>query len=152
MKKTAEKAVNNSAVTVKVNKVEYVAAVAGDSGNTQGTDGSFKFTIEVKKGKEKAVTEEKSIKITATKFLRINQYSSKIVEQESAGVKKLDIKLKWEMLKKPAIEKYSIEYGDVKIEFIPKSINIVEDFITNSSRSEERRVGKECRSRWSPYH
>src|SRR2546430_5376800 len=23
---------------------------------------------------------------------------------------------------------------------------------TNSARSEERRVGKECRSRWSPYH
>ena len=23
---------------------------------------------------------------------------------------------------------------------------------TGSSRSEERRVGKECRSRWSPYH
>ena len=23
---------------------------------------------------------------------------------------------------------------------------------TYSSRSEERRVGKECRSRWSPYH
>ena len=22
----------------------------------------------------------------------------------------------------------------------------------NKSRSEERRVGKECRSRWSPYH
>ena len=22
----------------------------------------------------------------------------------------------------------------------------------SSSRSEERRVGKECRSRWSPYH
>ena len=26
----------------------------------------------------------------------------------------------------------------------------VED--TNDARSEERRVGKECRSRWSPYH
>ena len=29
------------------------------------------------------------------------------------------------------------------------------DLTTNiamSSRSEERRVGKECRSRWSPYH
>ena len=28
------------------------------------------------------------------------------------------------------------------------------DFIVNilRSRSEERRVGKECRSRWSPYH
>ena len=23
---------------------------------------------------------------------------------------------------------------------------------TTASRSEERRVGKECRSRWSPYH
>ena len=23
---------------------------------------------------------------------------------------------------------------------------------TNKWRSEERRVGKECRSRWSPYH
>ena len=25
-------------------------------------------------------------------------------------------------------------------------------YITVKSRSEERRVGKECRSRWSPYH
>ena len=25
-------------------------------------------------------------------------------------------------------------------------------FAMNSGRSEERRVGKECRSRWSPYH
>ena len=26
------------------------------------------------------------------------------------------------------------------------------DFKDSSVRSEERRVGKECRSRWSPYH
>src|ERR1051325_9883895 len=26
------------------------------------------------------------------------------------------------------------------------------DILTVSMRSEERRVGKECRSRWSPYH
>ena len=25
-------------------------------------------------------------------------------------------------------------------------------FLVDSARSEERRVGKECRSRWSPYH
>ena len=25
-------------------------------------------------------------------------------------------------------------------------------YLSSSSRSEERRVGKECRSRWSPYH
>ena len=31
-------------------------------------------------------------------------------------------------------------------------MNAVVDFATFSSRSEERRVGKECRSRWSPYH
>ena len=26
------------------------------------------------------------------------------------------------------------------------------EFVLGSTRSEERRVGKECRSRWSPYH
>ena len=26
------------------------------------------------------------------------------------------------------------------------------DILVNNARSEERRVGKECRSRWSPYH
>ena len=26
------------------------------------------------------------------------------------------------------------------------------DWMNKKSRSEERRVGKECRSRWSPYH
>ena len=29
---------------------------------------------------------------------------------------------------------------------------IVENFPKHGKRSEERRVGKECRSRWSPYH
>ena len=33
---------------------------------------------------------------------------------------------------------------DIKV-FIPTLRNIL-------TRSEERRVGKECRSRWSPYH
>src|SRR3712207_505234 len=30
-------------------------------------------------------------------------------------------------------------------------VRFYEEFM-NESRSEERRVGKECRSRWSPYH
>src|SRR5256886_4420626 len=30
--------------------------------------------------------------------------------------------------------------------------NGVEDHDAGDARSEERRVGKECRSRWSPYH
>ena len=28
----------------------------------------------------------------------------------------------------------------------------VKDAVLGDERSEERRVGKECRSRWSPYH
>ena len=30
--------------------------------------------------------------------------------------------------------------------------NLYEKAVAASFRSEERRVGKECRSRWSPYH
>ena len=32
------------------------------------------------------------------------------------------------------------------------SENFVSDQVMEAARSEERRVGKECRSRWSPYH
>src|SRR3712207_8093872 len=32
-----------------------------------------------------------------------------------------------------------------------KRLNIIDEIVPES-RSEERRVGKECRSRWSPYH
>ena len=32
----------------------------------------------------------------------------------------------------------------------PDDINSIDDIV--KLRSEERRVGKECRSRWSPYH
>ena len=39
-----------------------------------------------------------------------------------------------------------------KMEAIPaKAVDAEADFFT-LQRSEERRVGKECRSRWSPYH
>ena len=35
---------------------------------------------------------------------------------------------------------------------LPGDIRGIEDGHLARSRSEERRVGKECRSRWSPYH
>ena len=38
------------------------------------------------------------------------------------------------------------------IKILWKKISQEENFHWNSNRSEERRVGKECRSRWSPYH
>src|SRR2546427_8007326 len=34
---------------------------------------------------------------------------------------------------------------------IDLSVSVGDEFVTRV-RSEERRVGKECRSRWSPYH
>src|SRR5690606_41477269 len=38
----------------------------------------------------------------------------------------------------------SMHWNPSKMAFIEKEMGV--------SRSEERRVGKECRSRWSPYH
>ena len=37
---------------------------------------------------------------------------------------------------------------------LPKAVDIVKElkYAKFDDRSEERRVGKECRSRWSPYH
>ena len=42
--------------------------------------------------------------------------------------------------------------GDVKAvqSFLLKGVNVNAELA--NARSEERRVGKECRSRWSPYH
>ena len=48
-----------------------------------------------------------------------------------------------------------IMYTKTNDEF-EKYVKIFKDEFTNygklTTRSEERRVGKECRSRWSPYH
>ena len=41
----------------------------------------------------------------------------------------------------------SADFGEYLTYYMPDSVLL----ITNN-RSEERRVGKECRSRWSPYH
>ena len=41
----------------------------------------------------------------------------------------------------------------MKVEEIERLLTeFYEGNTTESQRSEERRVGKECRSRWSPYH
>src|SRR2546422_8475897 len=51
------------------------------------------------------------------------------------------------IVKDPATHKY--------FRFRPLEMMVMEQFDgerTPAERSEERRVGKECRSRWSPYH
>ena len=48
------------------------------------------------------------------------------------------------------IKVYRIELGMVVVELDgEETMRFIEQII---KRSEERRVGKECRSRWSPYH
>src|SRR3712207_41230 len=47
--------------------------------------------------------------------------------------------------------KYKLTIKDVE-DTAGKAIEKVTKEFTATERSEERRVGKECRSRWSPYH
>ena len=55
---------------------------------------------------------------------------------------------------KPKTESTQIKATIAKVKFKPSaSIALLPKTIyENLTRSEERRVGKECRSRWSPYH
>ena len=48
-------------------------------------------------------------------------------------------------------EEYALEYGTATIEIHKDAIQPGQKVVI-VDRSEERRVGKECRSRWSPYH
>ena len=50
------------------------------------------------------------------------------------------------------IEELVNRKGAVTITELTKQIPASESTIRRDLRSEERRVGKECRSRWSPYH
>src|SRR5258707_11191615 len=40
----------------------------------------------------------------------------------------------------------------LQVEEVRDCLEVVLDPVVGLARSEERRVGKECRSRWSPYH
>src|SRR5256885_12370007 len=54
-----------------------------------------------------------------------------------------------------AIQRHSTESGPYSLDSVFPSDSLQSIFgcyLAGMSRSEERRVGKECRSRWSPYH
>ena len=58
-------------------------------------------------------------------------------------------RLKEIRLSKGLTQEYVANIADVNTSHIS---NIENNRVKVSLRSEERRVGKECRSRWSPYH
>jgi Uncharacterized conserved protein len=48
---------------------------------------------------------------------------------------------------------YGVDVDDANHVYVASSnLEQIKEFSTTGTRSEERRVGKECRSRWSPYH
>ena len=65
----------------------------------------------------------------------------------SSGFDDLEIDIKLKGKTDPQTTIYVVVYG-VKGHVNNVSVNLWDRFY----RSEERRVGKECRSRWSPYH
>lgn len=53
-------------VTPEVTKVSYTAATAGDAGDPDGTNGTYKFKVNLTKGTRTTVTAELTMTITAT--------------------------------------------------------------------------------------
>ena len=51
-----------------------------------------------------------------------------------------------------ALKKSGAKADDERIKKLKIELDIRKDNLDKFKRSEERRVGKECRSRWSPYH
>ena len=69
-----------------------------------------------------------------------------VVEQTSRGERSYDI---FSRLLNDRIIMLSEEVNDTTASLIVAQLLYLE---AQDPRSEERRVGKECRSRWSPYH
>ena len=61
---------------------------------------------------------------------------------------KLVVGLTIDQLRTDYLEAFSSLYGERGFKRLWKEGRVFH----NAERSEERRVGKECRSRWSPYH
>ena len=79
----------------------------------------------------------------------LKKFKNEIGEKEN---KYLEIKQQKEESKQDNTEKIKSvvqEFLELK-ELTPESMKVIINRI--EIRSEERRVGKECRSRWSPYH
>ena len=58
----------------------------------------------------------------------------------------------WKQPKCPSVDEWIKMWYTYTMEYYLAAENMTFIICDNMGRSEERRVGKECRSRWSPYH
>ena len=73
-KTIATTAVNNTDVTIFINKISYTEPIAGTSANPEGTNGSYLFTVTLSKGSVTVTTETLTITITSTPS-KVEQFS-----------------------------------------------------------------------------
>ena len=67
-------------------------------------------------------------------------------------IKVVGKKMEFIQMNELLLKKYDDHYLKLKLIF-ERTIELIDTFKPDEiARSEERRVGKECRSRWSPYH
>ena len=79
---------------------------------------------------------------------RIKYFRNRIGKTQKQLGEKLGFKGKTSDVR---MAQYESEARVPKIDLV-KQMSRIFDINTHALRSEERRVGKECRSRWSPYH
>ena len=85
-------------------------------------------------------------------FLLIGILLIFIISCSSGRVKSYDVEMGSEKINWPFED---IDNGKFTVLFRNSSLNdmrMILVYFGQQIRSEERRVGKECRSRWSPYH
>ena len=105
-------------------------------GRTEVADASRKFTVEIKSVNHRYL----DVNIKLPKTLNFFESAIRSLLKEYIERGKVDVFISYEDYTE---ENYSLKYN----------AGLAEQYMTYlKERSEERRVGKECRSRWSPYH
>src|SRR6266568_840757 len=77
--------------------------------------------------------------------MRLRDYGEQVLPHEMKG-------RSHDMIKPGGLGLYLIRTAFDEVDYIHKRRGTELVLTKNLDRSEERRVGKECRSRWSPYH
>ena len=104
---------------------------------------------EIRKSHPKDISKDEKIKTaTCVLFIELARADGDISDDEKKLLREI-IKNKYD-LSSESVDRL-LQYSEIKRE---ESLDLFQftSVINSSFRSEERRVGKECRSRWSPYH